>query len=132
MFVDYANQLRIGGMERKDALIATGKTRMRPILMTAMTTILAMMQMIFADDMSGQLGGGMSVVIVGGLAYATLMTLYIIPIMYDIFFKRPPLEVDIGSENLDDVPDDAAEFIAEALAKEQAKKAAEAQEEIHE
>ena len=123
VFVDYANQLRLGGMERRPALIATGKTRMRPILMTAMTTILAMMQMIFADDMASQMGGGMAVVIVGGLAYATLMTLYIIPIMYDIFFKRPPLEVDIGSENLDDVPDDAAEFIAEALAKEQAAKA---------
>jgi len=122
VFVDYANQLRIGGMERKDALIATGKTRMRPILMTAMTTILAMMQMIFADDMSGQLGGGMSVVIVGGLAYATLMTLYIIPIMYDILCKRPPLVVDVGSDNIDDVPDDAAEFIAEALAKEKAAK----------
>ena len=118
VFVDYANQLRIGGMERKDALIATGVTRMRPILMTAMTTILAMMQMVFADDMSGQLGGGMSVVIVGGLSYATLMTLYIIPIMYDMFCKKPPLVIDVGGDNIDDVPDDAAEFIAEALAKE--------------
>ncbi len=122
VFVDYANQLRIGGLDRKDALIATGKTRMRPILMTAMTTILAMMQMIFADDMSGQLGGGMSVVIVGGLAYATLMTLFIIPVMYDILCKKPPLVVDVGGDNIDDVPDDAAEFIAEALAKEQAEK----------
>ena len=121
VFVDYANQLRIGGMERRAALIATGKTRMRPILMTAMTTILAMMQMIFADDMSGQLGGGMAIVIVGGLAYATLMTLYIIPVLYDIFFKRQPLVIDVGGDNIDDVPDDAAEFIAEALAKEKAK-----------
>ncbi len=121
VFVDYANQLRIGGMERRAALIATGKTRMRPILMTAMTTILAMMQMIFADDMSGQLGGGMAIVIVGGLAYATLMTLYIIPVLYDIFFKRRPLVIDVGGDNIDDVPDDAAEFIAEALAKEKAK-----------
>ncbi len=127
VFVDYANQLRIGGMERRAALIATGKTRMRPILMTAMTTILAMMQMIFADDMSGQLGGGMSVVIVGGLSYATLMTLYIIPILYDSFFKREPQVIDVGGDDLDDVPDDAAEFIAEVLAKEQAAKAAEAQ-----
>lgn len=123
VFVDYTNQLRIGGMERQAALIATGRTRMRPILMTAMTTILAMMQMIFADDMSGQMGGGMSVVIVGGLAYATLMTLYIIPVLYDIFFKRPPLQIDVGGDNIDDVPDDAAEFIAEALAKEAAQKA---------
>ncbi len=125
VFVDYANQLRIGGMERRAALIATGKTRMRPILMTAMTTILAMMQMVFADDMSGQLGGGMSIVIIGGLTYATIMTLYIIPMMYDSFFKRQPLVIDVGGDNIDDVPDDAAEFIAEALAKEKALKAAE-------
>ena len=120
VFVDYVNQLRLGGMDRRSALIATGKTRMRPILMTALTTILAMCQMIFSDDMAGQMGGGMSVVIVGGMLYATLMTLYIIPVIYDMMFKRKPLVVDIGSENLDDVPDDAAEFIAEALAKEQA------------
>ncbi len=125
VFVDYVNQLRIGGMDRRAALIATGKTRMRPILMTALTTILAMLQMVFSDDMAGQLGGGMSVVIVGGLLYGTLMTLIIVPVMYDILFKRQPINVDIGSDNLDDVPDDAAEFIAEALALEAAKKAAE-------
>ncbi len=118
VFVDYVNQLRLGGMDRRSALIATGKTRMRPILMTTLTTILAMFQMVFSDDMAGQLGGGMSVVIIGGLLYATVMTLVIVPLIYDILFKRKPLEVDIGSENLDDVPDDAAEFIAEALAAE--------------
>ncbi len=128
VFVDYANQLRIGGMDRRAALIATGKTRMRPILMTALTTILAMFQMVFSDDMAGQLGGGMSIVMIGGLIYGTIMTLVIVPIMYDIFFKRQPLNVDIGSESLDDIPDDAAEFIAEALAKEQAALESQAQE----
>ena len=118
VFVDYVNQLRIGGMDRRSALIATGKTRMRPILMTTLTTILAMMQMVFADDMAGQLGGGMAIVIIGGLLYATLMTLIVVPVMYDMLFKRNPKVVDIGSENLDDVPDDAAEFIAQALAEE--------------
>ena len=49
---------------------------------------------------------------------ATAMTLIIIPVIYDIFFKRQPLEVDLGSENLDDVPDDAAEFIAQTKAAE--------------
>ena len=109
--MDYANQLRLGGMERRAALIATGKTRMRPILMTALTTILAMTKMVMGDDMGSQLGKGMAIVIIGGLAYATLMTLFIIPVMYDILFKRKPLQVDVGSENLDDLPDDAAEFI---------------------
>ncbi len=123
VFVDYANQLRIGGMDRRSALIATGKTRMRPILMTALTTILAMSQLVFSDDMAGQLGGGMSVVIIGGMIYGTAMTLIIVPVIYDILFKRQPMNVDIGSENIDDIPDDAAEFLAEAKALEEAQKA---------
>ena len=110
VFVDYANQLRMGGLERREALIATGKTRMRPILMTALTTILAMVSLLFGDDLSSQMSKGMAIVVAGGLAYATLMTLFIIPVMYDILFKRKPLQVDIGSENLDDVPDDAADY----------------------
>ena len=123
VFVDYTNQLRIGGMPRKEALIATGKTRMRPILMTALTTILAESSMIFGDDMGSQMGKGMALVIAGGLAYSTLMTLFIIPVMYDILFKKAPLAVDLGSENLDDVPDDAQEFMQEILAKKAEKKA---------
>ena len=111
VFVDYANQLRVGGLERREALIATGKTRMRPILMTALTTILAMASLLFGDDLSSQMSKGMAIVVAGGLAYATLMTLFIIPVMYDILFKRKPLQVDIGSENLDDVPDDAAYYL---------------------
>ena len=111
VFVDYANQLRMGGLERREALIATGKTRMRPILMTALTTILAMVSLLFGDDLSSQMSKGMAIVVSGGLAYATLMTLFIIPVMYDILFKRKPLQVDIGSENLDDVPDDAADYL---------------------
>ena len=52
-------------------------------------------------------------VIICGLSYATLMTLYIVPILYDVLFKKPPLSVDVGSDDdLDDIPDDAAEFIA--------------------
>ncbi len=114
VFVDYTNQLRMGGMERRPALIAAGCTRMRPIFMTALTTILAMAQLIFGDDMGSQLGGGMAVVIAGGLLYATIMTLYIVPIMYDILFKHQPLNVDLGEDDLDTELDDAAEFLAAA------------------
>ena len=115
VFVDYANQLRLGGLERRAALVATGKTRMRPILMTTLTTVLAMLQMVFSNDMASQLMSGMAIVIICGLSYATLMTLYIVPILYDILFRKPPLNVDVGSEDeLDDIPDDAAEYIAQS------------------
>ena len=116
VFVDYANQLRLGGMERRAALIATGKTRMRPILMTTLTTVLAMLQLVFSNDMASQLMSGMAIVIICGLSYATLMTLYIVPLLYDILFKKPPLVVDVGDDGMDDIPDDAAEYIAQANA----------------
>ena len=113
VFVDYANQLRLGGMERRAALVATGRTRMRPILMTTLTTVLAMLQLVFSGDMASQLMSGMAIVIICGLSYATLMTLYIVPVLYDVMFRKPPLNVDVGSDDdLDDIPDDAAEFIA--------------------
>lgn len=112
VFVDYTNQLRKGGLDRRKALIAAGKTRMRPILMTALTTILAESNLIIGDDMGAQLSRGMALVIAGGLAYATLMTLFIIPVMYDVMFKKQPLDIDTGSDTeLDDIPDDAAEFL---------------------
>ena len=111
VFVDYTNQLRIGGLERRHALVAAGRTRMRPILMTALTTILAMTQLIFGEGMGAQISRAMALVISGGLIYATLMTLYIVPVIYDILYKKQPLSVDVGSD-IDDVPDDAAEFIA--------------------
>jgi multidrug efflux pump subunit AcrB len=113
VFVDYTNQLRLGGMRKRDALIATGKTRMRPILMTALTTILSMGALVFDSSTSAGMSRGMAVVVAGGLIYATLMTLFIIPVMYDILYRRQPKEVDVGSDDLDDVPDDAAEFIAQ-------------------
>ena len=116
VFVDYANQLRLGGMERRAALVATGKTRMRPILMTTLTTVLAMLQLVFSNDMASQLMSGMAIVIICGLSYATLMTLYIVPLLYDILFKKPPLVVDVGDDGMDDIPDDAAEYIAQANA----------------
>ncbi len=99
VFVDYVNQLRIGGMEKREALVETGKTRMRPILMTALTTILAMSTMAFSTDMASQMGKGMSIVVIGGLTYGTLMTLFIVPVFYDIIYRKKEMKVvDIGDE----------------------------------
>jgi multidrug efflux pump subunit AcrB len=114
VFVDYTNQLRLGGMEKRAALIATGKTRMRPILMTAMTTILAMSAMVFDRSTSAGMSRGMAIVVAGGLLYATLMTLFIVPVMYELLYRRQPRVVDVGTdEELDEAPDDAAEFLSQ-------------------
>ena len=112
VFVDYTNQLRQGGLERREALVAAGKTRMRPILMTTLTTVLAMVTMLFSNDPGSELGRGMAIVIIGGLTYATLMTLFIVPVIYDLLFRRPPRVVDVGDEGMDDLPDDAAQYLA--------------------
>ena len=117
VFVDYANQLRIGGLERTDALAAAGRTRMRPILMTTLTTVLAMVTMLFGTDMASEMSTGMAIVIIGGLSYATLMTLFVVPVLYDLFYRRPPVNIDVGDDGLDDLPDDAAEFAAEFAAR---------------
>ena len=123
VFVDYTNQLRIGGLRRRNALIATGKTRMRPILMTTLTTVLAMMNLIFGSGMGSQLSRGMAIVISWGLMYATLMTLFIVPVVYDILYKKQPMNVEIGSD-IDDIPDDAAQFMEE-MAQQKEKRAEE-------
>ena len=85
VIVDYMNQLREGGMSKKEAIIEAGKTRMRPVLMTALTTILALSTMVFSNDMGSEMAKPMSVVTIGGLSYGTLLTLLVIPCVYDIF-----------------------------------------------
>lgn len=106
VFVDYANKLRLNGMEKREALVETGKTRMRPILMTALTTILAMSTLAFSQDTAASLSRGMAIVTIGGLAYATLMTLFIVPVFYDIFYRRKLKKVDLGDEeSLNEVDD---------------------------
>ncbi len=98
VYVDYVNQLRLSGMDRHEALVVAGKTRMRPILMTALTTIMAMLTTIFSDSMGSDMGRGMSIVVVGGLIYATLMTLLVVPVLYDLMFKREVHFVDVDSD----------------------------------
>lgn len=88
VLVDYINQLRAEGMEKKEAIITAGRTRIRPVLMTALTTILALSTMAFSDDMGADMSKPMSVVTIGGLVYGTLLTLVVIPCIYDIFTRK--------------------------------------------
>ncbi len=87
VLVDYINQLRERGMEKREAIITAGKTRIRPVMMTALTTILALSTMAFSDDMGADMSKPMSVVTIGGLIYGTLLTLVVIPCIYDIFMR---------------------------------------------
>lgn len=102
VFIDYTNQLRLAGAEKKEALVDTGRTRMRPILMTAMTTILGMSILALSRGEAAEMGRGMAIVTIGGLAYATLMTLFIVPVLYDLFYRKDIVSVDVGDEYDDD------------------------------
>ena len=100
VFVDYVNQLRLEGMTKRDALIQTGKDRIRPILMTALTTILANSTMAMGVGMGAELSQGMAIVSIGGLAYATLLTLFLVPVLYNLFNRgeMKAIEVDFEDE----------------------------------
>ena len=117
ILVDRINQLKQSGMELTDAIVESGQQRIRPILMTTLTTVLAMVTMLFGTDMASEMSTGMAIVIIGGLSYATLMTLFVVPVLYDLFYRRPPVNIDVGDDGLDDLPDDAAEFAAEFAAR---------------
>ena len=111
VFVDYVNQLRLQGVEKRQALVATGKVRMRPILMTALTTILSMSVMVFSQNAGNAMQKPMAIVVCFGLIYATFMTLFIVPVMYDILYRRKPSTVDVGDDDLDEIPNEAEEFL---------------------
>lgn len=88
VLVDYTNQLRNNGMSKKEALLDAGTTRLRPVLMTALTTILALSTMVFSSDMGAEMSKPMAIVTIGGLVYGTLLTLLVVPCIYDIFYRE--------------------------------------------
>lgn len=88
VLIDYINQARGEGMSKKDAIIDSGKTRLRPILMTAFTTILAMLTSAVGIGEGSEMMKPMAITIVGGLLYGTILTLIVIPCLYDAFNRE--------------------------------------------
>lgn len=88
VLVDYINQLRLDGMERRKAIAEAGATRMRPIFMTSITTILGLIVMALGIGDGAEMMQPIAVVCIGGLLYATLLTLFVIPCLYDLMNKK--------------------------------------------
>jgi len=103
VLVDYINQQRLAGMERRDAIIDACVTRLRPILMTSLTTILGLIVTAAAKNAGTALMQPIAVVCIGGLLYATLMTLFVVPCMYEIMNKRELRKVDEDELKLLDI-----------------------------
>lgn len=103
VLVDYINRLRRDGKERVEAIVEAGKTRMRPILITALTTILGLSVMALGIGTGAEMMQPLAIVCIGGLIYATFMTLYIIPVIYDAFNKKELRKVEESElEAIDD------------------------------
>lgn len=88
VLVDYTNQLRRAGTEKRAALVEAGTTRLRPILMTALTTVLGLIPMVASGSMGSDMTRPMAIVTIGGLIYGTLLTLFVVPCIYDLLNRK--------------------------------------------
>ncbi|BDF32934.1 hypothetical protein CE91St62_10000 [Lachnospiraceae bacterium] len=88
VFIDYTNQLIAGGLARHEALVEAGRTRLRPIVMTALTTILGLSTLAIGVGMGADMVQPMAIVTIGGLIYGTILTLVVVPCIFDLFHKK--------------------------------------------
>ena len=112
VLVDYINQLRREGMSKKDAIVESAQTRLRPVLMTALTTIISMSTMALGMGRGTEMAQPMALVSVGGLVYGTLLTLVVVPCIYDAFNR----EKDMREEEIDIIREDEEEAYVARMA----------------
>jgi HAE1 family hydrophobic/amphiphilic exporter-1 len=101
VLIAVVEQLRKGGMSTSDALVQGAQTRLRPILMTALTTIFAMVPLALGVESGTVIAGELAVVVIGGLFSSTLLTLLVIPVLYsltDRFRRRVPVKSDVTTD----------------------------------
>jgi len=84
LLVDYTNTLRARGLPLRDAVLEAGPTRMRPVLMTAVSTIFGMLPLAFGRGDGSEWRAPMGIVSIGGLAASTLLTLLVVPVVYTL------------------------------------------------
>ena len=88
VLIDYINQARKAGVSKHEAIISSGKTRVRPILMTVLTTVLAMLTTALGIGDGSDMMRPMAITLIGGLVYGTVLTLIVIPCIYDMFHRE--------------------------------------------
>ncbi len=98
VFIDYTNQLVAAGYGMNEALVEAGRTRLRPIVMTALTTILGLSTMALGVGSGSDMVQPMAVVTIGGLTYGTILTLFVVPCIYGLFRKREKARLKEGIE----------------------------------
>ncbi len=88
VLVDYINLMRDRGYELNEAIALSGQSRIRPVLMTAFTTILGMVPMAMSTSEGSEMWQGMGIVVIGGLTVSTFITLVVVPVLYGIFCRK--------------------------------------------
>ena len=88
VLVDYINLMRERGYELDQAIQMSGRSRIRPVLMTAFTTILGMVPMAVSDGEGAEMWQPLGIVVIGGLMVSTFLTLYIVPVLYGVMSRH--------------------------------------------
>jgi len=88
VLVDYANQLRAEGLSKREALLTAGQVRLRPILMTTLTTVLGLLPMSLGFGEGAEIRAPMAITVMSGLLFSTLLTLIVIPVVYETVDRR--------------------------------------------
>ena len=99
VLIDYINKLREQGLTVKNSIVEAGKTRLRPIFMTALTTILALFIMAIGVGEGSELLQPMAITAIGGLIYATILTLVVVPAIYALFNRKVMKKEEAESAN---------------------------------
>jgi len=98
LVVVFANDQRLEGMDERAAALAAGSTRIRPVLMTATAMIIGMLPMALGMGEGGEQNSPLGRAVIGGLILATVTTLFIVPIVYSLMRKKPPVDFDLKLE----------------------------------
>jgi len=88
VLVDYINLMRARGYEMVEAIALSGRSRLRPVLMTALTTILGMLPLALSTGEGSEIWRPMGITVIGGLLFSTFLTLVIVPVVYMVFMRR--------------------------------------------
>ena len=104
VLIDYANQLRREGIPKREALLQAGQVRLRPILMTTLTTVLGLIPMAVGWGEGAEVRAPMAVTVMGGLSFATVLTLFFIPVVYEMVDRKVYAAADAAPDMLDEPP----------------------------
>ena len=99
VLVDFINLMRDRGIELYEAVAVSGRSRLRPVLMTSLTTILAMMPLALSTGEGAEIWSPMGIAVIGGLVFSTMVTLVLVPVVYIIFSRKGERNKKRGSQD---------------------------------